>query len=522
MNSGKKDTNYLKPIIIIYGVLLLLSWITQLLFPTIELANKYERTIDAADGEMISSYKYLHLSQNNGAIPVVIMPDLIHDEEFLIPLAELLSETRDVYIIRYKEGAEYTVEGKIEYTVRILDSLKIDKAHFLLHGYGSVTGLDLHHTESDRFKSVTLLSAFGISELHLLGNHTFNRGLYGLQYFLLKTVEYATPHFGWFYVQPVQPKSIRSFYSMDLRVMNDLMGEVNVPVLILHTENDNYVNKTTAEESYRLIPQSELIIADGNHLTINDKPDLFTGLIVNFLDDAESDDLRTRHTASADRVALSEETFDRKNIPPLSGFSLMFILFLLILFPLVSEDLACIGAGLLVIKGVIGFIPATAACFTGIFLADVSLYALGRVVGNPVLKWIPFRWIVKEKDLKRAEELFEVRGMEIIFASRFIPGIRLPVYLVSGMIKARFSLFIGYFVLSILIYTPLLVGLAALFGQPLLDLFIIYQDYALILLLIVVALIFGVFKVLLPLMTVRGRRKLYMQWTGIKKKFINN
>jgi membrane protein DedA with SNARE-associated domain len=262
-------------------------------------------------------------------------------------------------------------------------------------------------------------------------------------------------------------------------------------------------------------------MTEGNHFSIKEKPDLYAESILNFIGDAESDLLKTRETADSERIAKAEEIFDRKNIAPLSGFSLMFILILLVLFPLISEDMACIGAGLLVAKGVIGFFPATAACFTGIFLADVATYALGRWVGNPVLKWIPFRWIIKEKDLIRAEDLFEIRGMEIIFASRFIPGIRLPAYLLSGMIKARFSLFIGYFVLSILIYTPLLVGLAALFGQPLLDLFIKYQDYAIILLIVAALLILGIYKVLLPLLTVRGRRKLYMQWLLFKKRFIN-
>jgi membrane protein DedA with SNARE-associated domain len=518
MNIGKKDNNYLIVIIGFYGLLLLFSWVTQHIYPVNELPNQYEKSIQTTGNE---KFTYLHLTQGNQSNPVVIMPDLIHDIDFLIPLAKQIAEKRDVYVILYNRTDITAVGEKIEYTTTILDSLKIEKAHFMFHGYGSVTGLNLYQSNSDRFDSLVLLSAFGISELHLFGNHTLNKGLYGLQFFLMKVAEYALPHFGWFYNQPIQPGSIKAFYSMDLREMKHLMGEVDIPVLILHTENDNYVNKTTAEETFRLIPHSDLVMTEGNHFSIKEKPDLYAESILNFIGDAESDLLKTRETADSERIAKAEEIFDRKNIAPLSGFSLMFILILLVLFPLISEDMACIGAGLLVAKGVIGFFPATAACFTGIFLADVATYALGRWVGNPVLKWIPFRWIIKEKDLIRAEDLFEIRGMEIIFASRFIPGIRLPAYLLSGMIKARFSLFIGYFVLSILIYTPLLVGLAALFGQPLLDLFIKYQDYAIILLIVAALLILGIYKVLLPLLTVRGRRKLYMQWLLFKKRFIN-
>ena len=519
MDSVKKDINYVIPIIGIYAVLILLSWVTQFLYPVIETPNKYEKSVITSGS---NEFKYLHLSHNESSTPVVILPDLIHDIDFLIPFAEKLAGERDVYIILYKEANNATLSEKVDYTATVLDLLRIDKAHFLMHGYGSVAGLHLHQDQSERFSSLVFLSAFGISELHLLGNHTLNKGLYGLQYFLIKMAEYALPHFGWFYNQPIQPEAIQSFYSMDLRDMKNLMGEIQVPVLIVHTEDDNYVNKTTAEENFRLIPHSELIITEGNHFSVNSEHDLFDQSILEFIGDTENNHRNTRESADIHRIEMSEEIFDRNNLVPLSGFSLMFILLLLALLPLISEELSCIGAGLLVAKGVIGFFPATAACFTGIFLADVSLYALGRWVGNPVLKWIPFRWIVKERDLIRAEEMFEVRGVEIIFASRFIPGIRLPVYLVSGMIKARFSLFIGYFILSILIYTPLLVGLAALFGQPLLDLFILYQDYAIILVVIAVIFLMGIYKLVLPLLTARGRRKLYMQWLIFKKRYMKS
>lgn len=519
MDSVKKDINYVIPIISIYAVLLLYSLVTQILYPIIETPNKYEKTIVTTES---NEFKYLHLSQNNSATPVVILPDLIHDIDFLIPLAENLAEERDVYIILYEETDKTTVSEKTDYTTTVLDLLRINEAHLLMHGYGSVAGMYLHQDHSDRFSSLVFLSAFGISELHLLGNHTLNKGLYGLQFFLIKMAEYALPHFGWFYNQPIQPESIQAYYSMDLREMKNLMGDVQVPVLIVHTENDNYVNMTTAEESYRLIPQSELIMTEGNHFSINNEPDFFGQSILEFLGDTENNHRKTRESADVNRIEMAKEIFDRNNLVPLTGFSLMFILLLLALLPLISEELACIGAGLLVAKGVIGFFPATAACFIGIFLADVSLYALGRLVGNPVLKWIPFRWIVKEKDLLRAEEMFEVRGVEIIFATRFIPGIRLPVYLVSGMIKARFSLFIGYFVLSVLIYTPLLVGLAVLFGQPILDLFILYQDYAIVLVVIAIVFLMGIYKLLLPLLTTRGRRKLYMQWLIFKKRNFKN
>ena len=51
----------------------------------------------------------------------------------------------------------------------------------------------------------------------------------------------------------------------------------------------------------------------------------------------------------------------------------------LMLGTLVSEDLACIVAGLLIREGRIGFVPGVAACALGILAGDVGLWFVGRV-----------------------------------------------------------------------------------------------------------------------------------------------
>ncbi|HKP10997.1 MAG TPA: hypothetical protein VJZ91_02765, partial [Blastocatellia bacterium] len=44
---------------------------------------------------------------------------------------------------------------------------------------------------------------------------------------------------------------------------------------------------------------------------------------------------------------------------------------------LVSEDLTCIGAGILVSQGRLDFLAGAFACFFGIFVGDVLLFAAG-------------------------------------------------------------------------------------------------------------------------------------------------
>ena len=83
---------------------------------------------------------------------------------------------------------------------------------------------------------------------------------------------------------------------------------------------------------------------------------------------------------------------------------------------------ACIGAGILVAGHAMPFWPAVAACMAGIFSGDILLYLGGRWIGQPVIRRIPFRWLVREADVIRCEEWFRSRGPLVILASRFTPG----------------------------------------------------------------------------------------------------
>lgn len=89
---------------------------------------------------------------------------------------------------------------------------------------------------------------------------------------------------------------------------------------------------------------------------------------------------------------------------------------------LVSEDLACISAGLLVASGTLGFPAAVAACFAGIFTGDLLLVLLGRTVGRRSLRAAPLRWWVSAEAVQRAERWFECRGPGLVLANRFMPG----------------------------------------------------------------------------------------------------
>ena len=151
---------------------------------------------------------------------------------------------------------------------------------------------------------------------------------------------------------------------------------------------------------------------------------------------------------------------------------------LIALATLVSEDLTCIAAGLLVARGSLGFVEATAACATGIFLGDLMLYGLGRL-GRSGLGRAPLKWVVTPAAVARSSRWFLRRGAWVILISRFVPGMRLPTYVAAGLLRTRFWWFAINLFIPVMLWTPLLVGLGYWVGGKVFDSFGVFERYAL-------------------------------------------
>jgi membrane protein DedA with SNARE-associated domain len=141
------------------------------------------------------------------------------------------------------------------------------------------------------------------------------------------------------------------------------------------------------------------------------------------------------------------------------------VLVSLALLTLVSEDLACASAGLLVARGEIGFAAGTLACFLGIFFGDLGLYALGRGLGWVALERAPLRWFISRRSAERAAVWFRSSGKKVLFATRFLPGSRLPTYLAAGLVRCPLGVFAGALALAGALWTPAVVALAAWGGR---------------------------------------------------------
>lgn len=65
-----------------------------------------------------------------------------------------------------------------------------------------------------------------------------------------------------------------------------MLGDIDVPVLIIHGADDQLIPVTEAEAMYKAIPDSELVILpDAGHLPNLEQPDMFNDAVIDFLED---------------------------------------------------------------------------------------------------------------------------------------------------------------------------------------------------------------------------------------------
>lgn len=154
------------------------------------------------------------------------------------------------------------------------------------------------------------------------------------------------------------------------------------------------------------------------------------------------------------------------------------IVTLIALSTLISEDLACIAAGMLASEDIISLPWALVAPFLGIYLGDMALYAIGRLGGIGLLRRAPFRWMINEQQVIQAEKLFEEYGGTIIFSSRLLPGSRLPVYAAAGVLRYPFLRFTVFMFLASALSCIVLVPLSLLLGEVIFEWLETYEAYA--------------------------------------------
>ncbi|MEW6210368.1 MAG: alpha/beta fold hydrolase [Acidobacteriota bacterium] len=411
-----------------------------------------------------------------------------------------------------RDVKDYSIRAHADYALQTMDALRVERAHLVGFSMGGGVALDLTDRAPDRVLSLTLLSSIGVQEMELLGDYHLNHALHGLQLSFLWLMREGAPHFGWLDDAMLGVPYARNFYDSDQRPLRDVLTRIDQPLLIIHGSRDVLVPAEAAREHHRLAPQSELALYDDDHFMVFGKGEMLSLPVLDFLSRADQHRARTRSTADPARIARAEMPFNPSDLPRAAGITALVMMGLIALATLVSEDLTSIAAGLMVAQGRISYALAAFACFFGIFVGDVLLFLAGRYFGRPALRRAPFRWIVRERDVERSSAWFTRKGLIVIAASRFVPGMRLPTYFAAGTLNTSFWWFTLYFLIAGVVWTPLLVAVSALLGEELMGSALLAGQSFFLQAVIAIILVYIAAKLVVKLSTYRGRRLLVSKW----------
>lgn len=112
------------------------------------------------------------------------------------------------------------------------------------------------------------------------------------------------------------------------------------------------------------------------------------------------------------------------------------------------------------------FLPAIRQChevhimvavgMAGVLLGDSSMFLIGRIFGQKVLNFPVFSKIITQQRFEWAQQKFAKYGKIFVFAARFMPGLRSPIFIMTGI--SRKVPYLTFFMID---------GLAALISVPL-------------------------------------------------------
>src|SRR6266853_431016 len=131
----------------------------------------------------------------------------------------------------------------------------------------------------------------------------------------------------------------------------------------------------------------------------------------------------------------------------------------------ILEDVAAVGAGLLLATGDISWPAAFIACFLGIWMGDAGLYALARYAGRGWFERSSLRRFASK--VSNSERWFAKRGTPILIFSRVLPGVRLPTYLAAGFLRVPLPRFLLITGVASCVWTVAVLLLAETFGERL-------------------------------------------------------
>ncbi|UXN35666.1 DedA family protein [Avibacterium paragallinarum] len=101
----------------------------------------------------------------------------------------------------------------------------------------------------------------------------------------------------------------------------------------------------------------------------------------------------------------------------------------------IPEDITLVSGGVISGLGYTNPHIMLIVSMFGVLLGDSTMYWLGRIYGVKILRFRPIRKILTLKRLQMVRSQFDKYDNRVLFTARFLPGLRAPIYMVSGITR---------------------------------------------------------------------------------------
>jgi membrane protein DedA with SNARE-associated domain len=129
------------------------------------------------------------------------------------------------------------------------------------------------------------------------------------------------------------------------------------------------------------------------------------------------------------------------------------------------EELVLAGGGIAAHPELRALAVVVAAGYVGVLGGDMLVYALGRFIGEGVRRHPLLARHLSEEKLGKFEGYLARRGPKIIFALRFMTGLRAPAFFSAGAMRFPAATFLLYDGLAALVSVPVFAGLGFVLGS---------------------------------------------------------
>jgi membrane protein DedA with SNARE-associated domain len=156
------------------------------------------------------------------------------------------------------------------------------------------------------------------------------------------------------------------------------------------------------------------------------------------------------------------------NFNPPALYSIIFGILLLCGLGLpMPEDVVLFAGGLMSYYGLTDIWLMIAVALAGVILGDSIIYFLGHHYGRKLTKNKFFHKLLPDDRLAAVGKKFREKGVKLLFAARFMPGLRAPVFFSAGTLHVPYSKFLLYNGGAAFLSVPAIVGSVYYFGDHL-------------------------------------------------------